>query len=144
MLLWIFGLKLGWLPIVGGRVSLETLILPATTLGIVMAAKYTRQVRTTVLEELNQDYVVGARARGMSESYILWREVLPNAMLPLITLLGLSFGSLLGGAAVVEIVFFLAGAWLFSCSVYHLSRLSACTGDCFVDSPYVYGHQFSC
>ena len=70
MLLWIFGLKLGWLPIVGGRVSLETLILPATTLGIVMAAKYTRQVRTTVLEELNQDYVVGARARGMSESYI--------------------------------------------------------------------------
>ena len=105
MLLWIFGLKLGWLPIVGGRVSLETLILPATTLGIVMAAKYTRQVRSTVLEELNQDYVVGARARGMSESYILWREVLPNVMLPLITLLGLSFGNLLGGAAVVEIVF---------------------------------------
>lgn len=105
MLLWIFGLKLGWLPIVGGRVSLETLILPATTLGIVMAAKYTRQVRTTVLEELNQDYVVGARARGMSESYILWREVLPNVMLPLITLLGLSLGNLLGGAAVVEIVF---------------------------------------
>lgn len=105
MLLWIFGLQLGWLPIVGGRVSLETLILPAATLGIVMAAKYTRQVRTTVLEELNQDYVVGARARGMSESYILWKEVLPNAMLPLITLLGLSFGNLLGGAAVVEICF---------------------------------------
>ena len=105
MLLWIFGLQLGLLPIVGGRVSLETLILPAATLGIVMAAKYTRQVRTTVLEELNQDYVVGARARGMSESYILWKEVLPNAMLPLITLLGLSFGNLLGGAAVVEIVF---------------------------------------
>lgn len=105
MLLWIFGLQLGWLPIVGGRVSLETLILPAATLGIVMAAKYTRQVRTTVLEELNQDYVVGARARGMSESYILWKEVLPNAMLPLITLLGLSLGNLLGGAAVVEIVF---------------------------------------
>ena len=70
-----------------------------------MAAKYTRQVRATVLEELNQDYVVGARARGMSESHILWKEVLPNAMLPLITLLGLSFGNLLGGAAVVEIVF---------------------------------------
>lgn len=105
MLLWIFGLQLGWLPIVGGRVSLETLILPALTLGIVMAAKYTRQVRATVLEELNQDYVVGARARGMSETYILWKEVLPNAMLPLITLLGLSFGNLIGGAAVVEIVF---------------------------------------
>ena len=92
MLLWIFGLKLGLLPIVGGRVSAET-------------AKYTRQVRATVLEELNQDYVVGARARGMSESHIFWKEVLPNAMLPLITLLGLSFGNLLGGAAVVEIVF---------------------------------------
>ena len=105
MLLWIFGLKLRLLPIVGGRVSLEHLILPALTLGIVMAAKYTRQVRAAVLEELNQDYVVGARARGMSESYILWKEVLPNAMLPLITLFGLSFGSLLGGAAVVEIVF---------------------------------------
>ena len=57
-----FGLKLGLLPIVGGRVSAETLVLPALTLGIVMAAKYTRQVRATVLEELNQDYVVGARA----------------------------------------------------------------------------------
>lgn len=105
MLLWIFGLKLGWLPIVGGRVGVENLILPALTLGIVMAAKYTRQVRGAVLEELKQDYVIGARARGMSESHILWKEVLPNAMLPLITLLGLSFGSLLGGAAVVEIVF---------------------------------------
>lgn len=105
MLLWVFGLKLGWLPIVGGRVSLETLVLPAVTLGVAMASKYTRQVRTTVLEELHQDYVTGARVRGMSEKHILWKEVLPNAMLPLITLLGLSLGNLLGGAAVVEIVF---------------------------------------
>ena len=104
MLLFIFGLKLGWLPIIGGT-GWANLVLPALTLGIVMAAKYTRQVRAAVLEELNQDYVTGARARGMSEGYILWREVLPNAMLPLITLLGLSFGSLLGGAAVVERVF---------------------------------------
>lgn len=105
MLLWIFGLKLGILPIVGGRVGFDILILPMTTLGVVMAAKYTRQVRATVLEELSQDYVVGARARGMSESYILWREVLPNAMLPLITLFGLSLGNLLGGVSVVEMVF---------------------------------------
>lgn len=105
MLLWIFGLKLRWLPIVGGSVNLRNLVLPALTLGIVMAAKYARQVRAAVLEELNQDYVTGARARGMSESHILWKEILPNAMLPLITLLGLSFGNLLGGAAVVEIVF---------------------------------------
>lgn len=105
ILLWIFGLQLGWLPIVGGRIALETLILPTITLGSVMASKYTRQVRAAVLEELQQDYVIGAQARGMSESYILWREILPNAMLPLITLLGLSLGSLLGGAAVIEIVF---------------------------------------
>ncbi len=105
MLLWIFALKLGVLPIIGGDISFENLILPMTTLGIVMTSKYTRQVRAAVLEELNQDYVMGARARGFSESHILWKEVLPNAFLPLVTLLGLAFGSLLGGAAVVEIVF---------------------------------------
>ena len=105
MLLWIFGLKLDLLPIVGGEISLETLIMPSLTLAIAMASKYTRQVRTAILEELHQDYVVGARARGMTESHILWKEVLPNAMLPLITLLGLSLGNLLGGAAVIEMVF---------------------------------------
>lgn len=105
MLLWIFALKLSIFPIVGGDITLENLVLPMVTLGVVMTAKYTRQVRAAVLEELNQDYVVGARARGMSETHILWKEVLPNALLPLITLFGLAFGSLLGGAAVVEIVF---------------------------------------
>ena len=105
MLLWIFGLKLDLLPIVGGEISLETLIMPSLTLAIAMASKYTRQVRTAILEELHQDYVVGARARGMTESHILWKEVLPNAMLPLITLLGLSLGNLLGGAAVIEMAF---------------------------------------
>ena len=105
MLLWIFGLKLDLLPIVGGEIALDTLILPASTLAIAMASKYTRQVRTAILEELHQDYVVGARARGMTESHILWKEVLPNALLPLITLLGLSLGNLLGGAAVIEMVF---------------------------------------
>lgn len=105
MLLWIFGLKLDLLPIVGGEIGLETLIMPSLTLAIAMASKYTRQVRTAILEELHQDYVVGARARGMTESHILWKEVLPNAMLPLITLLGLSLGNLLGGAAVIEMVF---------------------------------------
>lgn len=105
MLLWVFALKFNIFPIIGGEVSIGNLILPMTTLGIVMTSKYTRQVRATVLEELRQDYVMGARARGLSESHILWREVLPNALLPLVTLLGLAFGSLLGGAAVVEIVF---------------------------------------
>lgn len=100
-----FGLQLDLLPIVGGTIGVDTIILPAATLAFAMASKYTRQVRAAILEELHQDYVVGARARGMSESHILWKEVLPNALLPLITLLGLSLGNLLGGAAVIEIVF---------------------------------------
>lgn len=105
MLLWFFGLKLGLFPIVSSTIRWDTIFLPALTLAISMMSKYTRQVRSAVLEELGQDYVMGARARGMSEFYILTREVLPNALLPLITLYGLSIGSLLGGAAVVEIVF---------------------------------------
>lgn len=105
VLLYIFGLKLGWFPISTTGVSAIKLVLPSLTLAIAMSAKYTRQVRTAVLEELKQDYVTGARARGLSEKAILLHHVLPNAMLPLITLLGLTIGSLLGGTAVVEIIF---------------------------------------
>ena len=105
MLLWFFGLKLGWFPIISSNVGFNTVVLPALTLAIAMSAKYTRQVRSAVLDELNQDYVIGARARGMSEHHILYKEVLPNAILPLLTIFGLSMGSLLGGSAVVEIVF---------------------------------------
>lgn len=105
VLLYVFGLKLNWFPIATSGTGFMKLVLPAVTLAIAMSAKYTRQVRTAVLEELRQDYVAGARARGLKESAILWREVLPNAMLPLVTLLGLSLGSLLGGTAVVEIIF---------------------------------------
>lgn len=105
MLLWFFGLRLGWFPVVSSTVRLDTVILPALTLAVNMSAKYTRQVRSAVLEELGQDYVIGAKARGMSNFYILWKEVLPNALLPLLTIFALSAGSLLGGAAVAEIVF---------------------------------------
>lgn len=105
MLLYIFGLQLGWFPIAGGEVEFRRMVLPAVTLAISMAAKYTRQVRTAVLEELNQDYVMGAKARGISMSRILWHHIMPNACLPLITLLGLTIGWLLGGSAVIEMVF---------------------------------------
>ena len=105
LLLYFVALKLGWLPVVSTGMGLQKMLLPAFTLGFAMAGKYARQVRASVLEELNQDYVSGARARGLNESVILWRHVIPNAMLPLITLLGLSLGSLLGGTAVVEIIF---------------------------------------
>lgn len=105
ILLWFFGLHMGWFPIISSTMSVKTIFLPALTLAISMAAKYTRQIRSAILEELHQDYVIGARARGMSEFHILCKEVLPNAILPLITIFGLSMGSLLGGSAVVEIVF---------------------------------------
>lgn len=103
--LYIFGLQLGWFPIAGGEVELKRMVLPAATLALSMAAKYTRQVRTAVLEELNQDYVMGAKARGIPMSRILWHHIMPNACLPLITLLGLTIGWLLGGSAVIEMVF---------------------------------------
>ena len=105
LLILLFCVKMGLLPVVSSGADLESLILPVVTLAVAMTAKYTRQVRTAVLEELHSDYVIGARARGISESKILWRNVLPNSLLPLITMLGLSIGSLLGGTSVVEIIF---------------------------------------
>ena len=105
MLLYVVALKFNLLPVISTGDGIEKMILPVLTLAFAMAAKYTRQVRTAVLEELNQDYVIGARARGIKESTILWRHVFPNSLLPLITLLGLSLGSLLGGTAVVEVIF---------------------------------------
>lgn len=105
ILLYVFGLKMGWFPIASSEVTARGVVLPAITLAIYQSAKYTRQVRTVILEELHQDYVTGARARGLTESVILWKHVLPNAILPLITLLGMSIGWLLGGVAVIEMVF---------------------------------------
>ena len=105
LLLYVVAMKLGWLPVVSNQMNFQRLILPAVTLAIAMAGKYARQVRAAILEELRQDYVTGARARGLSERCVLWCHVLPNAVLPLITMLGLSLGSLLGGTAVVEVIF---------------------------------------
>ena len=105
VLLYIFGYKLGIAPIATATVSLSNVMLPAITMAFTMAAKYMRQVRLVVLEEMNKDYVIGARARGMTERAILWHHIFPNACLPLLTILGLSLGWLLGGVAVVEMVF---------------------------------------
>ena len=104
LLLLVFAVKLEWLPVISGR-GAEGLLLPTLTLAIAMSAKYTRQVRSTVLEELEKEYVVGARARGVRESVILWASVLKASMLTIITLLALSIGNLLGGTAIVESIF---------------------------------------
>ena len=105
LLMLFFCVRLQLLPVVSSGGDVKSLILPSVTLAFAMSAKYTRQVRTAILEELNQDYVIGARARGVKEWQILWQNVFPNSLLPLITMLGLSLGSLLGGTAVVEVIF---------------------------------------
>ena len=105
MLILLFCVRLRLFPVVSSGGTFKALVLPAVTLAIAMSAKYTRQVRTAVLEELHSDYVVGARARGVPEAKILWGNVFPNSLLPLITMLGLSVGSLLGGTSVVEVIF---------------------------------------
>lgn len=105
LLMLLFCVKLKIFPVISALGDFQSLFLPALTLAIAMSAKYTRQVRTAMLEELNQDYVIGAMARGMKKSKIIWTNVFPNALLPLITILGLSIGSLLGGTAVVEVIF---------------------------------------
>ncbi len=100
LLIYFLALKLNLLPIIGASV-----IMPALTLTISMGAKYTRQIRAVVLEELKKPYVIGARSRGVSEFTILTKSVLPSILVPVITLLALSIGSLLGGTAIVETIF---------------------------------------
>ena len=105
LLIWFFSLKLKLLPVMGNNAGWKSVILPTLTLALSMASRYTRQVRATVLEELNKDYVQGARARGISEKRILYFSVLRASMLTIATLLALSIGSLLGGTAIVESIF---------------------------------------
>lgn len=100
LLIYFLALKLNLFSIIGSNV-----IMPALTLTISMAAKYTRQIRAVVLEELQKNYVMGARSRGVSEFIILTKSVLRSSLIMIITLLALSIGSLLGGTAIVETIF---------------------------------------
>ncbi len=104
ILILVFSLWLGWFP-VSGRDGLISLILPAITLGTAMSSILSRMVRATVLETLNEDYIRTARAKGLSERLVIWRHALRNSLLPVITLLGLQLGVLLGGAVITEVVF---------------------------------------
>lgn len=108
----IFSIWLGWLPVSGAGVGptfgwdyWRHLVLPALTLGIALAATLTRIVRTSMLEELCQDYIRTARAKGLSERTVVYRHALRNAAVPVITVIGLQFGSLLAGAIVTETIF---------------------------------------
>ncbi|MBR2700139.1 MAG: ABC transporter permease, partial [Clostridia bacterium] len=105
LLMQLLAIKLNWLPVISSGTTLKSAMMPTLTLAISMSAKYMRQVRATVLEELNKDYVTGAKARGVRGRVILWKSVLKASMLTIVTLLALSIGSLLGGTAIIESIF---------------------------------------
>jgi len=104
VLILLFAIKLGWLP-VSGSGTFAHLVLPAVTMGSALAAILTRMVRTSMLEELSHDYIRTARAKGLPERTVVYRHALRNAMIPIITVLGLQFGALLAGAIVTETIF---------------------------------------
>lgn len=104
VLILVFSLWLSWFP-VSGREGVGSIILPAITLGTALAAVLSRMVRSTLLEVLHEDYIRTARAKGLSESSVILKHGLRNALLPVITLLGLQLGVLLGGAVITETVF---------------------------------------
>ena len=105
ILMYVLAIRLRWFPVIAKDVSLKSVAMPAITLAIAMSAKYLRQVRATVLDELSKDYVAGARARGIRFSVTLWRSVMKASFVTIITLLMLSVGNLLGGTAIVESIF---------------------------------------
>jgi peptide/nickel transport system permease protein len=104
MLILIFGLGLRWFPI-GGRGSWSHMVLPAITLGAFAMASIARLTRSAMLEVIRLDYINTARAKGLRESRVIWKHALKNAAIPVVTIMGLQFGALLGGAVVTETVF---------------------------------------
>ena len=104
LLIILFSLKLGWFP-VSGRTGLASLVLPAVTLGIALAALLSRMTRASLLERLGEDYLTVARAKGLPEWKVILKHALRNALIPVITVMGLQIGVLLSGAIITENVF---------------------------------------
>ena len=104
LMIYVFAIKLNWFP-VAGRGGPEYLVLPAVTMGAALAAILTRMVRSSVIEELGEDYVRAARAKGLSETQVIYKHVLKNGLIPVVTVLGLQFGVLLAGAIITETIF---------------------------------------
>ena len=105
LLMYFFSIRLGLFPVISTGTSMKSVFLPTLTLAIAMSAKYLRQVRATILDELSKEYVAGAKARGIKFSVTLFRSVLKASLVTIVTLLTLSIGSLLGGTAIVESIF---------------------------------------
>ena len=132
ILILVFAIDLAMLPVSGAGVGagdfLRHLVLPAVTLGPGLAAILTRMVRTSMLEELGQDYIRTARAKGLSENVVVYRHALRNALNPVLTVIGLQFGSLLAGAIVTETIFGWPGIGRLTLSAISQSRLCAGAG----------------
>ena len=111
VLILVFSILLGWLPVSGANnggsrvIDWHYLVLPSIAMGASLAAILTRMVRTAMLEELGNDYIRTARAKGLSERTVVWRHALPNALVPIVTVVGLQFGALLAGAIITEKIF---------------------------------------
>lgn len=108
LMILLFSVKLGWLP-PSGLASMKSLIMPAIALGAQSIAVLTRMTRSSMLEVIRQDYIRMVRAKGQSEKVIIFRHAFKNALIPIITVVGLQFGSLLGGAIITESVFSIPG-----------------------------------
>jgi ABC-type dipeptide/oligopeptide/nickel transport system permease component len=104
MLMLLFAVKLGWLPS-AGREEFRHLILPAVTLGVYSTAVISRMTRSSVVEVLCQDYIRTARSKGLGQQMVIYRHVLRNALIPVVTVVGLQLGTLLSGAVITESVF---------------------------------------
>ncbi len=104
MLILVFSVRLSWLPS-SGRGDLQHLILPAVTLGLFTTARITRLTRSGMLEVLGQDYIRTARAKGVSEHPVVWKHALKNASIPIVTIVGIELGTLLGGSVITETIF---------------------------------------
>lgn len=120
VLSYIFALQLKILPVISQGTSIKSLILPTLTLALAMSAKYIRQIRALIVSELSKPYVTGARARGIKENTIIFFNVLRLTSLTLITLMSLSFGSLLGGSSIVESIFMWDGIGKLAIESIHL------------------------
>ena len=105
LFMYFLSIRMPIFPVIANGLSIQSVALPSLTLAIAMSAKYLRQVRAAVLDELSKDYVVGAQARGIRFSVTLWKSVLRACLVTILTLLTLSIGSLLGGTAIVESIF---------------------------------------
>jgi ABC-type dipeptide/oligopeptide/nickel transport system permease component len=127
LLIWVFAVQLQWLPSVG-RGDWRHLVLPALALGIVGAGSYTRLLRATMLDSLSQEYVVAARARGVAPPGVVVRHALRNALIPVVTKFGLTFGALLSGAVFVETIFAWPGLGKFAVDAINAKDYPAVQG----------------